>query len=371
MTSGGRSTGRILDAATNRAAEALRVMEDAARFLLDDRSLCAEIKALRHDLRALTPSSAPGHRDTPGDVGTDVSTESENVRRNERHVVAAACKRLQESLRSLEEWSKLSSCSAAAGAGVRGSTQSFEALRYRAYTLESQLMSRLPQGDPSFKLCLLLTESLCKNNWLDVAREAVSAGTGAVQLREKELDGAELLRRSTALLEAVGDRAAVIVNDRLDVALAAGAHGVHLGQTDLPLHVARDLAGGRLLIGVSTANLEQARAAEQADYCGVGPMFPSETKRKDTLAGPAYLAEYLAHDLPPALAISGVTPETIPQLTEAANGRPFGVAVSSFVCCASDPARATGELLSALPAPAGTSTLSPHPSSPVDADARR
>jgi len=137
-----RDRARILDASANRAAEALRVMEDAARFLLDDRDLTAQLKALRHDLRALTPSSH--HRDAAGDVGTTVSTEAETFRSGARHVVVAAAKRLQESLRSLEEWSKASSLSAGAGPDVRGSARAFEQLRYRAYALEQRLPDRPP-----------------------------------------------------------------------------------------------------------------------------------------------------------------------------------------------------------------------------------
>jgi len=86
-----RDRARILDASANRAAEALRVMEDAARFLLDDRDLTAQLKALRHDLRALTPSSH--HRDAAGDVGTTVSTEAETFRSGARPLGGAAPQR--------------------------------------------------------------------------------------------------------------------------------------------------------------------------------------------------------------------------------------------------------------------------------------
>jgi thiamine-phosphate pyrophosphorylase len=349
-----RDRARILDASANRAAEALRVMEDAARFLLDDRDLTAQLKALRHDLRALTPASH--HRDATGDVGTDVTTESETFRAGARHVVAAAAKRLQESLRSLEEWSKISSYSASAAAGVRGSTQSFEQLRYRAYALEQRLLERLPRDFAGWRLCVLLSERLCARPWLDVAAAAAEAGAGCIQLREKDLPDCEIIARARALRDRLGQLAApcdVVVNDRVDLALAAGARGVHLGQDDLPLAGARAIAGDRLIIGVSTANLEHAEAAHDADYCGVGPMFPSTTKAKPALAGPDYLRAYLERDppLPPALAISGVTRRTLPQLVEAAGGRPFGIAVSSAVCAAPDPGAACRQLLDLLPEP--------------------
>jgi len=337
-----RDSGRILDAATNRAAEALRVIEDAARFLLDDRALTEELKRLRHDVRALAPATAS--RDTTNDVGTDVSTESELTRATARSVVEAACKRLQESLRSLEEWNKLPPLSLGETAA-----SSYESMRYRAYTLEQRLLDALPRPFGGWRLCLLLTESLCARPWLDVARAAIDAGADCAQLREKDLDDRELLARARALVELGVD---IVVNDRPDVALAAGARGVHLGQTDLPLDDVRAIVGERLLIGVSTSNLDEARAAAGADYCGVGPMFSSTTKAKPSLSNPGYLSEYLAQEpsLPPALAISGVTPGTMPALVEAAGGRAFGVAVSSHICSAEDPGAATRAVREAMPA---------------------
>ena len=337
-----KPTARILDAAANRAAEALRVMEDAARFLLDHAELSRELKQLRHDLRAGLPAASPA-RDTPGDVGTAISTESEAARADTRAVVTAACKRLQESLRSLEEWSK---------PGAAGTPSAFEPLRYRAYDLESRLLAALPPSFTGWSLCVLLTESNCSRRWTDVAAAAIDGGADCLQLREPDLDSAELLARARALVALAGDRADVIVNDRADIALAAGARGVHVGQRDLGVREVRAIAGDRLLIGVSTADLTQARAARAAgaDYCGVGPMFVSTTKPKPALSGPEYLAAYAAERpaLPPALAISGINPETIPALRTAAAGTPFGVAVSSAVCAADDPAASCRAILDAL-----------------------
>src|SRR4029453_2076643 len=101
---------RILDANANRAREALRVMEDAARFALNDEALSAELKSLRHDLRAVIDSLPAGwleaNRDTPGDVGTAISNQSEMSRADLRDIVVAAGKRLTEALRAIEEAGK-------------------------------------------------------------------------------------------------------------------------------------------------------------------------------------------------------------------------------------------------------------------------
>lgn len=361
---------RIIDANFNRAREALRTMEDLARFALDDAALAAACKDLRHELtdaiHALKPHGLDrgtllASRDTPGDVGTHISTPQEHDRPSLAAIAAAAGSRLSEALRSIEEAAK------AAGADARP----FEQLRYAAYTLDQRLALALPpRKPPQWRLCVLITESLCTHHsWLDVAAAALRAGADCLQLREKNLDDGELLVRARTLVNMAGkegDRAlksgvgpssltahrssftpAVIINDRPDIALLAGADGVHLGQADLPILEARGLAGFRLLIGVSTTNLEQARAAVRAgaDYCGLGPMFPTTTRHKPRISGPAYLRDYLADPILaqiPHLAIGGITPANLPELREF-NCR--GIAVSSCVCNSRDPESVCRELL--------------------------
>lgn len=353
-----RDAARIIDANANRAREALRVMEDAARFLLDDAALAGELKSLRHDLRSalealpIDAGALLAARDTPGDVGVGVSTPAERARGTTVDVAAAAGKRLTEALRSIEEAAKTLHPAEAAAGGEVGR------LRYRAYDAEKRLMLALAAPRAAqWRLCVILTESLCVRPWLDVARAALDAGADCLQLREKSLDSRELLARARALLALVrehagpgGRRAAIIINDRPDIALLAGADGVHVGQTDLAVTDVRRLAGFGLLVGVSTATIEQARAAlrDGASYCGVGPMFPTSTKHKDVISGPGYLREYLAHDppLPPHLAIGGVNESTIGDLA-AVGVR--GAAVSSAVCGAADPALTTARLLAAIP----------------------
>lgn len=350
-----RHAARIIDANANRAREALRVLEDAARFLLDDAPLSAAIKGLRHDLRAaldslpLTAADLLAARDTPGDVGAAITTASEARRGSIADVAAAAAKRLTEALRSLEEAAKT-----LPGEGHAA----FERLRYRAYDSERSLLLALaPPTAPQWRLCVILTESLCAGPWLDVAAAALDAGADCLQLREKTLESRDLLSRARALVALARGRAAVIVNDRPDIAALAGAAGVHVGRADLAVEDVRRLAGFSLLIGVSTATIDEARAAHRAgaSYCGVGAMFPTPTKPKASISGPAYLREYLAHQpaLPPHLAIGGVNEATVREIA-AAGAR--GVAVSSAVCAAPDPAAAVRALLAALtPRPTTTS----------------
>ncbi len=341
---------RLIDANANRAREAMRVMEDAARFILNDASLSRQLKQMRHGFadvmrRLGAHASVELHRDTPGDVGTTVTTDAERTRDSIYHVVAAAAKRLSEALRCCEEYGKLIDPAL---------SQSVEQLRYLGYDMESRLLARMSAYRArQWGACVLITESLCTHHgWLDVARAAMDGGADAIQLREKSLDDTAWSGRAAQLVELV-DKArrpgvAVIINDRPDIALAAGAHGVHLGQSDLPCEQARKLAGRRLVIGVSTSKLTEARAAASrgADYCGVGPMFPTTTKHKPRLAGPQYLHRFIdRHPDMPHLAIGGITPGNVDELV-AVGCR--GVAVSACVCSAKRPDTIVRKLVRAL-----------------------
>lgn len=343
-----QTSARIIDANANRAREAIRVMEDIARFGLDHRALCAGLKQLRHDL-AEALDALPGarsmvlHRDTPGDVGTALTTPREGSREDVRSVAVAAGKRLTEALRSIEEAAK----TVTGGGGI-----AFEALRYRAYALEQVLLAALMGRAVAVAgVCVLVTESLCEHHpWEHVARAAVAAGATMLQLREKDLPDRELLARARKLVEIGREgRARVVVNDRPDIAACARADGVHLGQDDLPVTEARKIVGAEMMVGVSTACIEDAERAlrDGADYCGVGPMFPTTTKHKPVISGPDYLRAYLAHDpaLPPGIAIGGINAENVGILADAGAR---AVAVSSAVCSARDPGAVCAQIVGAL-----------------------
>lgn len=342
---------RIIDANINRAREALRVMEDAARFGLDDAALCEELKGCRHDLVsaareiALPPGALIANRDTTGDVGTAIAGSGEYAREGLHGMAGAAGARLSEALRAIEEGCKALGDVPAAG--------KIERLRYRGYTAERRLMLALGSARRrQWCLCVLITEALCVHHpWREVVRSAIEGGADCLQLREKALESGELLSRARWMIETARPLGvAVVVNDRPDVALLAGADGVHVGQNDLAVHHVRRIVGTGMLIGVSTENLAQARAAcaAGADYCGVGPMYATETKVKPRIAGAAYLREYLAEPgvrERPHLAIGGVTAENVGELADAGCR---GVAVSSAVCGAGNPGEVAGAIRSTL-----------------------
>lgn len=336
---------RMFDANVNRACEGLRTLEDLARFLLDDAETSRRAKDARHAIRTAASSAGPRRlvawRDTPGDVGTTISTPEEITRKDAGALAAAAGNRVAEALRACEEVAKVLGLQPLA----------FEAARYEAYEIQRRLLVALGGASPRWPVCVLITDELCRHGWKAVGEGACRGGASCLQLREKSLPDRELLERAQALVELARPfGASVVVNDRPDIALLAGAAGVHVGQGDLAVGDVRKFAGDRLLVGVSCSTLEQARQAVQdgADYLGLGPMFASGTKAKPTISGPA-LIEVVAAD-PVAnrlghLAISGIDATNAGQL--AAHGCQ-GVAVCGAVCGADDPEASTRELVEAM-----------------------
>jgi thiamine-phosphate pyrophosphorylase len=275
-------------------------------------------------------------------VGTTVSTPAERERHVLRDVVTAGCKRLQEALRSLEEFGKLLGGSLAPG---------LEQLRYRAYTLErALLLGTTARGRlADCRIMVLLTGSLCSAALDWTIAEAAAGGADIVQLREKELSDRDLLDRARNVRRWT-ERAGVlfIVNDRPDIARLVGADGVHLGQDDLPVKEARRIVGPDVLIGVSTHDIEQVRQAilDGASYLGVGPVFPSATKDFSHFPGLDFVRQAMAETSLPLFVIGGINARTLPAAVEAGARR---IAVSQAVCQADEPRQVVAALASLLP----------------------
>ena len=323
------TTFRIIDANLNRARESLRVMEEYTRFGLDDPGLSAAIKETRHALGQAvghfeagvgrgtvrgTTTQARGsliaHREIGTDVGRELRTESEYHRGDALEVALAAGKRLSEALRAVEEYGKVVDANFASV---------IEQLRYRGYEIERclALTIRARERFGPVRLYVILTESLCKGNWFSTAEAALRGGADCLQLREKNLSDRELLdraRRLAGLCRKSGKL--LIVNDRPDIAAAAGADGVHLGQDDLPVAWARRIMPAGAVVGLSTHTLTQVTAGsrEVPDYIAVGPMFATATKPRDQIAGPAMLAAARALTSLPLVAIGGITAENAAQV---------------------------------------------------------
>lgn len=336
---------RVLDAALNRGREGLRVVEDYVRFVLDDVHLTDQLKRLRHDLAAAMSRLSLGRRlaarETRADVGTRLSVASERRRDDLRGVLSANFTRLQESLRTLEEYGKILDPQMAA---------ELEQLRYRTYTLQravgitSESLERLARA----RLYVLIDGGPSEEEFTGLVRSLVEAGVDVLQLRDKALDDRRLVERARQLRRLTDPSDTLFVmNDRPDLAALARADGVHVGQEELAVKDARTIVGPDALVGVSVHSIEQARQAvlDGAGYLGVGPVFASGTKRFEEFPGPDLLRAVSGEIRLPAFAIGGITRENLPEVLRAGFRR---IAVSGAITTSPDPAAAARELLAAL-----------------------
>ncbi|NBB94307.1 MAG: thiamine phosphate synthase [Planctomycetes bacterium] len=328
---------RILDANFNRAREALRVIEDCGRFVLNDPAITAMAKHFRSDIKELLDQMPQDEiiasRDTAGDIGTDLTSPAEPVREDIAAVVTAACKRLTESLRTIEEYCKI----VANDQGL-----AVERMRYDAYTLEQRVAGRFLNAEKfrNVHLYAMLSASLCSQGSLrDVARSAIAGGADAIQLREKDTPDSLHLAMAAELRELTDETGTLlIINDRPDIATIVGADGVHLGQNDLPVRESRRLLRPDAIIGRSCHSIKEARDAinEGADYVALGPMFATTTKSRPPV-GPGLLDEFsqaFTEIALPVVAIGGINAENVGDLI--ARGARI-VACCGSVNCAEDP----------------------------------
>ncbi len=180
---------------------------------------------------------------------------------------------------------------------------------------------------------------------LDIVREAIAGGATAVQLREKEASAREMIRLGEALHEITRPAGIpLIVNDRVDVAVALDAEGVHVGQDDIPAAIARQMIGPDRILGVSAATVAEARQAERdgADHLGVGDVFGTPSKSDAGVPiGVERLAEVARAVSIPVVAIGGITLDNAAQVIRAGAQ---GVSVISAIVGATDPEAAARRL---------------------------
>jgi thiamine-phosphate pyrophosphorylase len=338
-----RAAYRILDANFNRAREALRVMEEYCRFALNCGPLSERAKGLRHELCATVGRLDGGKliagRDTQGDVGVGQRSEGQLERATVRDCFTAAARRLTEALRALAEMAQLVDKSVA---------DAVERLRYEAYTLEKDIMlfSEPAEKFNRVKLYVIVTSNLPAEA-LALASKCATGGADCLQLRAKDIPDDRLFALAVEFVEICREMGALsIINDRADVATAAGADGVHLGQNDLPVPQVRRLQLAPLIIGKSTHSLKELEAALPTlpSYVSLGPAFTTPTKPGIEVAGSEYIREgleKLAGTGISHVAIGGITLDNVEQVIAAGAQR---VAVCSTVTKAADPAEACRRL---------------------------
>lgn len=334
-----RATHRILDANFNRAREALRVIEEYARFALNHAGLSGRAKAMRHRLCAaigrLDAARLLACRDTTGDVGAGLHVEDQRARRDLEDCLAAACKRLPEALRVLAEVVQAQDPVLA---------QSLEGLRYEAYTLEKDMtMTLVPsQSFGRVALYVVITSDLPAEA-LSLTARCVAGGVDCLQLRCKHLPDRPRLALAQEFVGLCRDSGVLsIINDRVDLAVACDADGVHLGLDDLQVSAARSLAHKPLIVGATTHDLDELTRAreENPTYVSIGPVYATATRPDLAPVGPGYVRQALDRLAGTGIghaAIGGIQMENVDEVIQAGATT---IAVCSAVTAAPDPTAA-------------------------------
>ena len=316
---------RIIDVNLNRLTEGLRVIEDIARFKKEDQQTVNLIRNLKRkiwqnmgEMRKKTILS----RQSQKDIGRAPKFD-QTARNNLNDILTANIKRCQEASRVLEELLKLKN---------RQLSGIFKNIRFILYDLEKGLINTIKPIFDSKLYVIIDTAIVGRQHLKEITRACVTGGATMIQLREPK----QTLARQW-LVDAIKIRKAIakknvkfIINDRIDIAQAIDADGVHLGAHDMPLTYARKILASDKIIGITAHNLVQAKIAEKksADYIGVGAIFPTSTKLDAPLLGINRLNAIIRGVKIPVVAIGGITSQNAKQLFKL---KVSGIAIASAV----------------------------------------
>jgi thiamine-phosphate pyrophosphorylase len=338
---------RIIDANLNRIGEGLRFLEELARLMLNDDNLTQQLKNMRHEMVRVDWSwqqQLLKARDSEGDVGTNMEVPGEENRREIPVAIVANARRVQESLRVMEEIAKAPSISI--------DSEKFKQARFALYTIEKLLLSRVLRQDKIKRLSglyvIIDTQALKGRSPAEVSRQAVSGGAKVIQLRDKEYSKKELIPVAQELRDLCAEQDVLfIMNDYLDVALAVDADGLHVGQDDLPVKVARQLLPTDKILGCSARTEDKAiiAQAEGADYIAVGAMYPTPSKKTAEVVGTERLKQIRQTVTLPLVAIGGINQDNLSEVLAAGAD---SVAVISAVLGAEDVAEASRQIVNII-----------------------
>ena len=197
----------------------------------------------------------------------------------------------------------------------------------------------------------LLTDTVLQSRYshIELTKMGIKGGADTVQFRQKSGSAREMIavaREMRQMCKTAG--VTFIVNDRVDIAIASDADGVHLGQDDFPIPMAREVLGSKRIIGGSASNMDEARKCvlEGADYVGFGPVYPTTSKDDAGPVSGIAVLEQIVRDISlPVIAIGGINAQNTAPIMKAGA---FGISVISTICCQDDPEQATRNLYQAL-----------------------
>lgn len=338
-----RTVYRIIDANFNRAREAIRTMEDFCRFALNSEILTRQAKQFRHALCAvineLEAVKLIAARDSTNDVAAALTVDNQLQRKTLKDSFTAASKRLTEALRTLAEAIKTIKPSVA---------EKIEKLRFTAYSLEKDIVlaGETMEKFKKVRLYLIITSRL-PAEIISLTSRCANAGPDCIQLRAKDIPDATLFAVAVEFVKICKEAGILsIINDRMDIAAACAADGVHLGQDDLPVEYARKLSSYPLIIGKSTHCLRQLQLAcrQLPTYLSLGPVFATATKPAVEPVGLDYVEQgtrLLADTGIGHAAVGGITADNIKQVLTAGAKT---IAVCSAITNAADPVAACRNL---------------------------
>ncbi len=269
---------QIIDANLDRAREGLRVLEDWARFGLGKEKYVERIKNFRQILGKNHLEVYKQSRNHIEDKSKGLTHQEQINRKTSEQIISSNSGRVQEALRVIEEFSRLNNHELSKVASE---------IRYEIYTIEIDLLSlnKCMKSEEILKendLYVITDQKDNLDNLLEVIEEILIAGVRIIQYRFKTGTDKDHLREAIQIKNLCKKyNSLFIVNDRLDIALASNADGIHLGQDDLNLKTARKLLGYSKIIGISANNeIDISYALEEGcDYIGIGPVFETATKK--------------------------------------------------------------------------------------------
>ncbi|MEK9148819.1 MAG: thiamine phosphate synthase, partial [Candidatus Desantisbacteria bacterium] len=287
-----RNTIRLIDANLNRVRESLRVLEDVARFIIEDYKKAEEIRLIRHNLHNFLP---PAHiLITARDIERDEGRRFESPKKKGwQDVLTKNFAKCEEGLRVLEDFAN----------------PNISSLRYQLYGIEKQLLKKVSISG----LYLIIDTGLCEP--VSVARELKDSGSRLIQLRAKDIGLREFVKIAKEI-KSLSDDLLLVINDRCDVALAVDAWGLHLGEKDMDISDAKRIFSG--VIGITCHTLKEAEKAEEggADYISAGPIFRTSTKPELHPKGLDFISKVKKRVSLPVVAIGGINLENIALVKE-------------------------------------------------------
>ncbi len=332
---------QVIDANLDRAREGLRVIEDWCRYYMTNKDLIVILKNWRHKLGELHLNKFKLARCTFSDQGLGLKHPSQNNRNTSEELISSNCSRVQEALRVLEEFSRISEPSIA---------ETATEIRYGLYELEIKIVkhslhqSRI-QILNSCNLCLITNT---QERLIETVTKSLQAGVKMVQYRCKDKTDYEKYKEAKEICSICKKyNSLFIVNDRLDLAIAVDSDGIHLGQEDMPVSIARKIIGDEMLIGKSTHSKKEIQSLqkENIDYLGVGPITYTEKKSKLQPLGINYLNNISKINMLPWFAIGGINLSNLKEIKAAGVQK---IAVIGAIMDSKDPYKETQLLIEGL-----------------------